>query len=115
MLNSKQFKLMLEDIQSREEIMKTIEIASLLKKYGVKNFIFTPRGPDGYIDVDSNVNFCNMKIINLPFKFGKIKGDFICYNCQLISLKGAPQEVKGEFNCSFNQLTNLEGAPKTVG
>ena len=47
--------------------------------------------------------------------FGKIAGDFYCFNLGLTSLKGAPQEVSGDFYCTWNNLTSLEGAPQTVG
>ena len=47
--------------------------------------------------------------------FGKITGNFDCYNLGLTSLEGAPQRVGGYFKCSNNQLTSLEGAPREVG
>ena len=47
--------------------------------------------------------------------FGKITGNFDCYNLGLTSLEGAPQRVGGYFKCSNNQLTSLEGAPRVVG
>ena len=47
--------------------------------------------------------------------FGKITGNFDCYNLGITSLEGAPTEVGGSFNCSWNKLTSLEGAPQIVG
>ena len=51
----------------------------------------------------------------LPFRFGKVKGDFDCSNMQLTSLEGAPNQVVGYFNCSNNQLSTLEYSPMKVG
>lgn len=38
-----------------------------------------------------------------------VRGDFLCNDNKLESLKGAPQ-VSGLFDCSHNELTSLEGA-----
>jgi hypothetical protein len=70
---------------------------------------------DGTVDVNGNVNMYNMKLTKLPFKFGKVTGDFYCSGNRLTSLKGAPQLVGGDFSCYRNQLTSLEGAPQSVG
>ena len=47
--------------------------------------------------------------------FGRVTGNFDCFELGLTSLEGAPQEVGGDFNCQGNQLTSLKGAPQTVG
>jgi len=54
-------------------------------------------------------------ITKIPFKFGKVSGDFYCSDNQLTTLKGVPQNVGGDFYCSYNQLTTVEGAPQNVG
>jgi hypothetical protein len=105
MLNNKQFKLLLENIQFKEKIK------ILLNKYHIKNYTIND---DDSVDIDGDVDLSDMSLIELPFKFGKIKGHFICFNSQLINLVGAPQIVKGNFDCSSNQLTNLKGAPQIV-
>jgi hypothetical protein len=69
---------------------------------------------DGTVDVNGDVNMYNMKLTEIPVKFGKVTGDFYCDNNQLISLEGAPQSVGGHFDCSYNQLTSLKGAPQSV-
>jgi len=43
------------------------------------------------------------------------KGNFICYNNKLTTLRGGPSSVSGHFDCSDNHLTSLEGAPTEVG
>ena len=68
--------------------------------------------------MDKDINASNLvgKTLNkIPFKFRKVTGDFICYNCELISLEGAPREVGGDFGCSYNKFTTLKGAPEKVG
>jgi hypothetical protein len=127
MLNNKQFKLLLEDIQSKKEI----EV--LLKKYDIINYIIND---DNSIDVNDKVWLKDKELTKLPFKFNKIKRGFYChfnnltslegvpkivgedFHCsenQLTSLKGAPQEVGGEFDCHSNKLTSLKGAPQKIG
>ena len=53
----------------------------------------------------------------LPFKFGRVDGDFDCDGCpSLTSLEGAPQEVGGNFYCSeCTSLTSLKGASQEIG
>jgi hypothetical protein len=70
---------------------------------------------DGTVDVNGNVNMLDVFFTKIPVKFGKITGDFYCFNNKLTSLKGAPQSVGGNFILYNNQLTSLEGAPKSVG
>jgi hypothetical protein len=106
MLNNKQFKLLLENIKSREEI----EV--LLKKYKIENYVINV---DGSVDVDGDVKLYNKKLTKLPFKFSKVRGSFYCSGNQLVNLEGSPQIVEGNFNCDCNQLVNLVGAPQKVG
>lgn len=80
---------------------------------------------DGSVSVKGDVKFMN-KAINgnsgivgnyvnkLPFKFRKVTGDFVCYNCDFTSLEGAPKEVGGNFDCSYNKFKSLKGAPEKV-
>lgn len=42
-------------------------------------------------------------------------GDYICSECNLITLQGAPTEVPESFYCYNNTLKTLQGAPRTVG
>ena len=69
---------------------------------------------DGSIDVGGSVNLSRKKLTKIPFNFGKVSGDFYCYNNQLTSLEGSPNTVGGGFYCYNNKLTSLEGAPNTV-
>lgn len=85
-----------------------------LKKYGIKNYTINS---DGTIDVDGDVDlyvYYNRKLTEIPFKFGKVTGDFNCSDNNLISLDGCPYYVGGDFNGSGNKLTNLNGSPSEV-
>ena len=70
------------------------------------------------VDIDGSFNVSGSDIFDfLGINFGKVGGDFSCYdNPNLTSLEGAPDWVGGSFSCSHNPgLTSLEGAPKKVG
>ena len=71
------------------------------------------------INSKSNITIRDTDLINgkLPFKFGRVGGDFDCDGCSsLTSLEGSPQEVGGDFYCSeCTSLKSLEGAPQEVG
>jgi hypothetical protein len=88
------------------------DIDSICKKFGIKNYTINE---DSTIDVDGNVNLYRKGLTKLPLKFGKVSGDFSCYNNQLISLEGSPLSVGGNFSCGYNQLKSLSGAPLSVG
>ena len=71
---------------------------------------------DGDLDRNAlNDFFVSEDKDGFTINFGKITGNFYCFELGLTSLKGAPQEVGGRFDCSRNQLTSLEGAPQKVG
>ena len=70
---------------------------------------------DGDLDSSDLKLFVSENKDGFTINFGKITGNFKCYNLGLTSLKGAPTEVGGWFDCSGNQLTSLGGAPKKVG
>ena len=61
----------------------------------------------------------NTDLVNgkLPFKFGRVGGDFDCRECtSLTSLEGSPKEVWWNFICrNCTSLTSLKGAPQKVG
>jgi hypothetical protein len=58
----------------------------------------------GLVDVDGNVFMSDMKLTEIPVKFGKVTGNFNCADNQLNSLIGAPKSVGGDFNCSNNKV-----------
>ena len=69
----------------------------------------------GLVDVDGDFSCSSRGLKELKgVKFGKVSGNFYCYENQLTTLEGAPQTVNGGFYCDGNQLTTLEGAPQTV-
>jgi hypothetical protein len=94
------------------ESMTEIKVEKICKKYKIENWTLNP---DGTIDVEGNVVISGQRLSKLPLKFGRVTGDFFCYNNQLTSLKGCPTEVGGSFYCRHNQLTSLEGCPTEIG
>ena len=71
------------------------------------------------INSTSNITIRDTDLVDgkLPFKFGRVDGDFYCSDCpSLTSLEGAPQKVGGFFSCSrCTSLTSLEGVSQEVG
>ena len=88
-----------------------LEIEKICQDLGIKNFQIV----DGLVNVLGDVNISGRKLTKIPVKFGRVGGNFYCYNNQLTHLEGAPRSVGGDFGCSNSQLTHLEGAPRTVG
>ena len=48
-------------------------------------------------------------------KLKEVGGNYVCSDCNLTSLEGAPEKVGGHFDCGDNKLTSLKGGPKEVG
>ena len=94
---------------------KSIEqkIKSWCDDMKIRNYTINSKGE---IDVKGDVWLKYKGIKELPYKFGKVSGDFnINYNVDLISLKNCPNIVDGYFNCvGCKKLTTLEGAPQEV-
>jgi hypothetical protein len=80
--------------------------------YDITNYTWNE---DGTLDVNGWVILQHRRLTKLPFKFGRVNGNFFIYSNLLTSLEGCPREVTGNFNCAFNQITSLEGAPRIVG
>ena len=56
------------------------------------------------------------RLTNGSFVWGKVDGSFICNECGIKSLEGAPKEVGSDFSCALcPNIKSLEGAPKKVG
>ena len=92
----------------------------------IQEFINNQSNPESIYITDGNVINSKKSIVisdtdlvngKLPFKFGRVDGDFSCADCtSLTSLEGVPQEVGRNFYCrNCPSLTSLEGAPKKIG
>ena len=70
---------------------------------------------DGDVDLHGGINRFNGQ--ELPFKFGKVTGNFYAHsNHNLISLKNFPDEVGKHFSIAqCKKLTSLKGCPIKVG
>ena len=73
--------------------------------YGIKNYKFND---DGTLDVYQDIDLWDLNVTELPFKFGKVDGNFTCHNVNLISLKGFPKIVNGDLDIHTNKLKSLE-------
>jgi len=70
----------------------------------------------GEVIVPKDLSFKNSIFGRFPVKFGTVKGNFECVNCEnLVSLEGSPSYVRGNFligGCP--SLESLDGAPTYV-
>jgi len=82
-----------------------------LKKYRIFDYTIND---DYSIDVNGNVSIQGLSLKEIPFKFNRVTGHFICFNNKLATLAGSPYYVGGMFNCNNNNLVNLIGAPDEV-
>lgn len=77
---------------------------------------------NGVVDITGSIEITpvarskfSQPITQLPVRFGKVSGDFICVNNMLSTLRGAPHTVKKNFIVKGNNLTSLVGGPTVVG
>lgn len=87
------------------------EIDSFCYQYGIRNYTINP---DGIVDVNGDVDISNKMLQEIPIQFGRVTGDFSCYENNLRNLRGAPNYIGGNFDCWDNKLTTLEGGPRIV-
>lgn len=73
--------------------------------------------PDGLYDYKDTLNISNLDIkslLELPYRFHTINGNFDCSFNKLTSFEGCPVKIKWHFDCSNNKLTTLEGCPVKI-
>jgi len=63
---------------------------------------------------NTNINISELSLSVIPIQFNIVKGNFYCYNNQLISLEGCPKKVEKDFYCLYNNLISLKGCPKEI-
>lgn len=101
----------MEILNEKIEKADRIRITQLIENYfDIGRWTLTT---DGKVNVVGDVVATHGNMETFPFKFGKIGRDFLCNNCSLTSLKGAP-EIAKSFLCGNNQLKSLVGGPHTV-
>lgn len=83
-------------------------LLSELKKMKIENYQIT-NNEEVIVFDDVIVEYYSGK--RLPFKFGKIHGNFKFVHGGLETLDNCPDIVLGDFNVSFNRLCNLDGGP----
>ena len=99
-------------LKSFKRSINEYNIRSICKKYNITNYTINP---DGSIDVNGDVDLSGIKLDHLPLKFGRVNGNFYCYNNRLTSLEGCPTIVEYDFYCNNNKLTTLKYFPKVGG
>jgi hypothetical protein len=67
---------------------------------------------DGEIDVTCRVDMRNMKLTEIPVKFGKVNGWFNCENNKLTSMKNFPNHIEnGNLQMSNNNISSFNHFP----
>jgi len=93
----------------RERRERVYEIEEFIKGSWVLN-------EKGEVDVDGDVDLSHQFLDKIPFKFGRVSGDFdLSGNFNLFSLNGCPTFVGGNFDCRGTIITSLEYSPTQVG
>lgn len=88
---------------------------ALLKHFIGLDFDNISFNDDGTIDYTGNVFLDRASDGKIPIKFRKVNGSFICKDCGLTTLEGAPRVVTRGFICEKNLLRSLKGGPEEVG
>jgi len=70
---------------------------------------------DGFVDCLASIDICEKGLKEIPIKFRKIHGDFICDNNKLKSCQGFPLELLGGLDAYDNRYENFDGLTKDVG
>ena len=87
------------------------EINQICQKYNISWYTINL---DGTVDIDGQVDLSDEYLSELPLKFGRVSGNFICHSNSLVSLAGSPHNVGGYFACDYNNLNSLLDGPNTV-
>ena len=93
-----------------------MSIEELCIKWNIENYTIND---DGSIDVDGDIDISEDRFTNIsidvPLKFNKVTGDFVCRSNYLTTLEGSPKSVGGGFYCDYNKLTSLKGCSESIG
>ena len=65
------------------------------------------------VNYEGDITLPKNNLTEIPIKFGRVKGAFVCRGMNLTSLKNAPTYAES-FDCSNNNLTTLQGGPTEV-
>jgi hypothetical protein len=96
----------------RSRIIKKLKTFHIIEDTFSDNYTIND---DGTVDVDGDVYLLRKNITKLPFRFGKVTGNFGIDHNDLETLEGSPYYVGGKFSCNVNKLKNLIGSPGEVG
>lgn len=99
-----------DELEEGEEYWEP-ELEEELEEFEITNYTIND---DGTIDVDGDVDLSGKGLKKIPFRFGKVTGNFEVDTNELDSLEGSPYYVGGNFYCFDNNLENLIGSPDEV-
>lgn len=108
--------LMNQAIQSPAPMTDIEEIRAWVAAHNKTNsHLYCYLSPEGHLDVEGHLILRASGLTSLPFKFGRIYGNFDISLNELTTLENCPTYVEKSFGCSENYLTSLEHGPKEVG
>jgi hypothetical protein len=133
---------LIQEAKLKKELNENYFNSTEKDSHGLKNWLLSMNvrdytvNDDFSIDVDGDVDLSERKLVEIPYKFNNVKGNFFIYdnnlttlnNCPnfvgdnfgcdrnyLITLEGGPKEVKGSYDCSKNRLKDLTGCAENIG
>ena len=96
------------DQMTIKEDKKISQIKTFLLHTGVLKDQFKIND-DMSIDIIGSITMTMMSLSQIPHKFNRCTGNFICSFNNLATLKNSPTYVGGKFDCSYNRLLDLKG------
>ena len=91
---------------------QNLDIDAWCEEMGIESYTINSKGE---IDVNGDVFLHDCSFEVLPYKFGKVMGDFSIMHSNIKSLYNCPTKVYGDFYCSHSkELETLEGSPEYV-
>lgn len=102
---------------TRAEIIQWLRNHYIYSHYTINEIPFNDnrKGCGFSVDVHISIELSYEDVQELPFKFGKIDGNFYVNGNNLTSIENGPDYVSGDYRCDSNIITSLKGAPRYVG
>ena len=84
------------------------KIIKFMDEYNINNYVIND---DMSVDITSDIDLSGNSIIDFPFKFNKVIGDFDCSDNNLTSLLNIPNYIGGSCYLFENELTHIDFIP----
>lgn len=88
------------------------KITQWLERHSVANFTVNE---DNTVNVAGDCRLTGLMFKRIPFKFGKVDGDFTLSGGHLETLEGCPTSVGGDVFIIHTVITSLVGLPNEIG